>query len=123
MSNFTASLRELEDRIVVMMRGLHEQQAATQKELDGTLKSTEAKVRALDQLHKEVVAENELLYEKFNGELGKVIKAVRGKGREDKEELVVKLKEQGEETARLRKENVRLKREVVSLKGMLRGAE
>jgi hypothetical protein len=123
MSNFTASLRELEDRIVVMMRGLHEQQAATQKELDGTLKSTEAKVRALDQLHKEVVAENELLYEKFNGELGKVIKAVRGKGREDKEELVVKLKEQGEETARLRKENVRLKRQVVSLKGMLRGAE
>ncbi|KAH0596055.1 hypothetical protein MHUMG1_05914 [Metarhizium humberi] len=123
MSGFTASLKELEDRIGVMMKELREQQVTTQKELDTTMKSTEAKVRAIDQLHKEVVAENELLYEKFNGELGKIIKAVRGKGRDDKEELVAKLKEQGEETARVKKENARLKREMVSLKTMLRGAD
>lgn len=123
MSGFTASLKELEDKIGHMMRELHEQQATTQKELDTTMKSAEAKVRAIDQLHKEVVAENELLYEKFNGELGRIIKAVKGKGRDDKEELVTKLKEQGDETARMKKENARLKREVVSLKALLRGAE
>ncbi|KHN93780.1 Rho guanyl nucleotide exchange factor [Metarhizium album ARSEF 1941] len=122
-SGIATSLKELEDRIEVMMRELHEQQATTQKELDTTMKITEAKVRAIDQLHKEVVAENELLYEKFNGELGKIIKAMRGKGRDDKEELVVKLKEQGDETAKLKKENARLKREMVSLKAMLRGAD
>ncbi|OAA48427.1 Rho guanyl nucleotide exchange factor [Metarhizium rileyi] len=123
MSGLTASLKELEDRVGFIMEELHEQQATTQKELDSTMKNTEAKVRAIDQLHKEVVAENELLYERFNGELGRIIKAVRGKGREDKEELVVKLKEQGEETARIKKENIRLKKELISLKAMLRGAD
>ncbi|RDA94726.1 hypothetical protein CP533_6751 [Ophiocordyceps camponoti-saundersi (nom. inval.)] len=77
----------------------------------------EAKTRAIDQLHKEAVAENELLYEKFNSELGKIVRAVKGKGKDDREELVEKLKEQTEETARLKKENARLKREVVNLRG------
>lgn len=120
---FATSLQELEDKIQVMMRELHAKHATTQHELDITLRNTEAKVRAIDQLHKEVVAENELLYEKYNGELGRIIKAIKGKSREDKEDLVAKLKEQGEETARLKRENARLKREVVGLRAMLKGGE
>lgn len=72
-------------------------------------------------MYKESSAENELLYEKFNGELGKIVKALRGKG--EKEELVAKLKEAGEETARTKKENARLKREVVTLRALLKGNE
>lgn len=123
MNDFTGSLKELENRIQVMMRELSEKQASTQRDVDVALKIAESKVRAIDQLHKEVVAENELLYEKYNGELGRIIKAVKGKTREDKDELVAKLKEQSEETARIKKENARLKRDVLGLRAMLRGAE
>ncbi|KAG6210846.1 hypothetical protein E4U35_004302 [Claviceps purpurea] len=122
-SSVAASLKELERKIQLMMQDLRRQQASTQCELDTTLKNMDTKVRAIDQLHREVVAENELLYEKYNGELGRIVRAVKGKTRDDKDELVEKLKEQTEETARMKKENARLKREVVSLRAMLRGAE
>ena len=89
--------------------------------MDSTLKASEAKVRSIDQLYKEAVAENELLYERFNGELGKIVRALKGKGKEDKEELMGKLKDQGDETARLKKENSKLKREMASLKAALKG--
>lgn len=111
-----ASMKALEEKVSRMMGDLMDKQTATQREVNMTLKSSEAKARAVDQLHKEVVAENELLYEKFNGELGKIVKALKGKGKEDKEELVSRLKEQGEETARLKRENARLKRELASLR-------
>ena len=90
--------------------------------MESTLRASEAKVKAIDQLYKEAMAENELLYEKFNGELGKIVRALRGKGREDKEELVGRLKESCEEVGRGRREIGRLKREVVSLRGLLKGA-
>ncbi|KAK2605802.1 hypothetical protein QQS21_003756 [Conoideocrella luteorostrata] len=122
-SGFTTSLKDLENKIQHMMRELHEQQATTQRELDSTLKNTEAKVRAIDQLHKEVVAENELLYERYNQELGRIVKAVKGKAKEDKDELVAKLREQSEEAARTKRENGRLKREIIGLRAMLKGAE
>ncbi|KAG5948677.1 hypothetical protein E4U53_006183 [Claviceps sorghi] len=122
-SGFAASLKELEDKIQLVMQDLRSKQAATQCQLDTALKNMESKARAVDQLYKEVVAENELLYEKYNGELGRIVKAVKGKTREDKDELVSKLKEQSEETARMKRENARLKREVVGLRAMLRGAE
>ena len=93
-----------------------------QQDMDATLRASEAKVKAIDQLYKEATAENELLYEKFNGELGKIVRALRGKGREDKEELVGRLKESCEEVVRGKREIARLKREVVSLRGLLKGA-
>ena len=61
-----------------------------------------------------------LLYEKFNGELGKIVKALRGKGKEDKEELLVKLKDGIEETAKTKKENARLRREILTLRTLLK---
>lgn len=62
-----------------------------------------------------------MLYEKFNGELGKIVKALRGKG--EKEELVGKMKEATEETAKTKKENARLRREVLTLRALLKGSE
>jgi hypothetical protein len=64
-----------------------------------------------------------LLYEKFNGELGKIVKALKGKGKEEKEELVAKLKDSSEETAKTKKENARLRREILTLRTLLKGNE
>lgn len=120
-TKLTASVKALEDRIPQMMAELTERHAAIQRDLESTLKANEAKVKAIDQLFKESTAENELLYEKFNSELGKIVKALKGKGRDDKEELVSKLREQSEETAKAKKENARLRREMVSLRTILKG--
>lgn len=102
------------------MLDLQERQAEINREMEATLRVAEAKVKAIDQLYKEATAENELLYEKFNSELGKILKALKGKGREDKEELMAKLREQSEEAARVKKENARLKREMASLRALVK---
>ncbi|KAM0324938.1 hypothetical protein ACHAQA_007905 [Verticillium albo-atrum] len=117
----TQSVTALEERVPTMMSELNERHAAIQHDMDTTLKASEAKVKAIDQLYKEATAENELLYEKFNTELGKIVKALRGKGREDKEELVTKMREQSEEAAKTKRENARLRREVISLRTALKG--
>ena len=118
-----ATIQTLEDQIPTVMQELGDKQAALQRDMDTTVKASESKVKAIDQLYKEAVAENELLYERFNSELGKIVKALKGKGKEDKEQLMEKLKEQGDEAARMKKENARLKREMVSLRAALKGTE
>ncbi|KAK0641689.1 hypothetical protein B0T16DRAFT_393933 [Cercophora newfieldiana] len=115
------SVKALEERVPQAMRELQERQAEVQRDVDAALKASEAKVRAIDQLYKEATAENELLYEKFNSELGKIVKALKGKGREDKEEMMVKMREGSEEVARVKRENARLRREIVSLRTLLKG--
>ncbi|TLD13738.1 uncharacterized protein PgNI_03798 [Pyricularia grisea] len=118
-----ASIRALEERLYHATTESSQRHAAIERDMETTMKANEAKVRGIDQLYKESMAENELLYEKFNSELGKIVKALKGKGREDKEELVAKLKEQSEETARVKKENARLRRDIVSLRTLLKGGE
>lgn len=118
----SASVKALEDRIPQVLQEMDERHRAMQEDMEASLKASEAKVKAIDQLYKEATAENELLYEKFNTELGKIVKAIRGKGRDDREELVNKLKEQSEETARVKKENSRLRRETVSLRSLMKGS-
>ena len=118
-----ASVRALEERVPQAMRELAERQSAVQAEVEAALRASEVKVKAIDQLYKEATAENELLYEKFNTELGKIVKALKGKGREDKEELVARLREMSEETARAKKENGRLRREMASLRAALKGGD
>ncbi len=93
---------------------------AIKSDVEKSLQASEYKVKGLDQLFKETTAENELLYEKFNGELGKIVKALKGK---EKAELVEKLREQSEETAKAKKENARLRREVLALRVLLKGNE
>lgn len=118
-----ASIQVLEDRIPAVIKELGDKHTALEMYMDTTVKASESKVKAIDQLYKETIAENELLYERFNGELGKIVKALKGKGKDDKEQLMEKLKEQGDETARMKKENARLKREMVSLRAALKGTE
>ncbi|KAF7869971.1 hypothetical protein EAF04_004755 [Stromatinia cepivora] len=130
----------LETKIPNVVKELNERNDAVKKELETSLQASEFKVRGLDQLYKESSAENELLYEKFNAELGKIVKALRtskktvnGAGGEDgngvngamsaKEELVTRMRESSEEAARVKKENARLRREVLTLRTLLKGQE
>ncbi|KAF4844576.1 Rho guanine nucleotide exchange factor gef2 [Colletotrichum siamense] len=119
----TDSVKTLEERIPNMMTELTERQTSIQRDMESTLKASETKVKSIDQLYREATAENELMYEKFNSELGKIVKALKGKGREDKEDLLRSLREHSEETARVKKENARLKREIVSLRTLMKGAD
>ncbi|KAL2267288.1 hypothetical protein VTJ83DRAFT_4565 [Remersonia thermophila] len=117
----SAAVRSLEEHVPQVLQELDERQAAMQHDVEASLRASEAKVKAIDQLYKEATAENELLYEKFNSELAKIVKALKGKGREDKEELVARLKEACDETARVKKENARLRREMASLRVLVKG--
>ncbi|KAI9741463.1 MAG: hypothetical protein M1818_004269 [Claussenomyces sp. TS43310] len=123
LEGISSNLKTLESKIPILIKDLSARNNAIQRDMEKGLQASEAKVKGLDQLYKESSAENELLYEKFNGELGKIIKALRGKGREDKEELITKVKEATEETARIKKENVKLRREMISLRSLLKASE
>lgn len=116
-------LAALESRIPVLIKDLTVKNDKVKGDLEKSLVASETKVRGLDQLYKEASAENELLYEKFNGELGKIVKAIKGKGVEGKEELLGRVRDGSEEVARVKKENARLKREVVTLRALLKGNE
>ena len=83
-----------------------------------SLQVSEARCKHLDQLYRNVNAENEALYVKFNEELERVTSSAR-KGKAN-EEVERRLKTSEEELARLRKENARLKRENAGLKAQIR---
>ncbi|KAI1163719.1 hypothetical protein F5B18DRAFT_308238 [Nemania serpens] len=117
----SANVQALEERLPSILGQLAARQDQLQKDMESTVKASEAKVKAIDQLYKETMAENELLYERFNSELGKIVKALKGKGREEKEELVGRVKDSSEEAARLKKDNARLKREMISLRALIKG--
>ncbi|KAI0914890.1 hypothetical protein F4824DRAFT_443222 [Ustulina deusta] len=117
----SSSVQALEERLPSILGQLTSRQDQLQKDIENTLKASEGKVKAIDQLYKETMAENELLYEKFNSELGKIVRALKGKGREEKEELMGCIKDRSEETARLKKDNARLKREMISLRALIKG--
>ncbi|KAM3069380.1 hypothetical protein ACMFMG_005485 [Clarireedia jacksonii] len=122
-ARLSESVKILESKIPTIVSDLNYRNDAIKKDLETSLQASEFKVKGLDQLYKESSAENELLYEKFNAELGKIVKALRGKGIDDKEELVVRMRESSEEAARIKKENARLRREVVTLRTLLKGNE
>ena len=87
-------------------------------DIESSLLVSDKKARKLDELYREANAENEALYERFNDELGKILgKVKRGEGTEEPR---IKLREAQEEVAKLKKENGRLKREVVNLRSMLK---
>lgn len=89
-----------------------------QSDLASSLAVSEGKCRKLDELYREANGENEALYARFNDELGRILKAVRGG--EGTEECKKKLKESQDEVARLKRENGRLKRENLGLRAQLR---
>ena len=109
----------LESRTTALLTDLTTRTTSIQKDLESSLLVSERKAKSLDQLYREANAENEALYERFNEELGKVLKGV--KGGQGVEEMRVKMKEAQMEAARLKKENQRLKRENLGLRCQLKG--
>lgn len=91
---------------------------AIQADLASSLAVSETKARKLDELYRESNSENEALYARFNDELGRILKAVRGG--EGVGELKRQVKEGQDEVARLKRENGRLKRENVGLRAQMR---
>lgn len=86
--------------------------------METSLVSANKKAQKLDELCREASAENEMLYERFNDELGKILMGVKaGNGIE---EMKGKMLEAQAEVARLKGENARLKREVASLRSLIR---
>jgi hypothetical protein len=108
----------LEKQLKTTLDNLTTGQASIAADVSSSLQVSEARAKRLDQLYRDMNAENEALYSRFNDELEKVDRAHRkGKGAEDTER---RMKEREEECARLRKENARLKREVAGLKAQIR---
>ena len=87
-------------------------------DIESSLLVSDKKARKLDELYREANAENEALYERFNDELGKILGKVK-KG-EGVDEMRSQLKKAQEEVAKLKKENGRLKREVVGLRSLMK---
>lgn len=92
--------------------------SALQSDLASSLAVSETKARKLDELYRESNSENEALYARFNDELGRILKAVRGG--DGVNELKKQVKEGQDEVARLKRENGRLKRENVGLRAQLK---
>lgn len=123
LEKLSSTVQKMEAKIPELVKDFTARNESIKADMEKSLQASEYKVKAIDQLYKESSAENELLYEKFNGELGKIVKALKGKGKEDKEFLVAKAKEQGEEAAKIKKENAKLKREILTLRALLKGNE
>ena len=115
----SARLSALETKLATLTTESSSRSAALQKDLETSLLVSEKKAKKLDELYRDANAENEALYERFNDELGKVLRGVRaGQG---VDELKSKLREAQEELGRGRRENARLRREVLGLRAQLRG--
>ena len=112
-------INELENKVTTTLADLSNQTTALHADIESSLVVSEKKVKTLDDLYRESNVENELLYERFNNELEKVLKGVRGGAPVD--ELRDKMKESQDEAAALRKENQRLKREILGLRSQLKG--
>jgi chromosome segregation ATPase len=111
-------LATLESHLKTTLSTLSSRTASIGQDVATSLQVSEARAKHLDQLYRDMNAENEALYAKFNEELEKVTSAAR-KGKAD-DEVQRRLKQSEEEAARLRKENARLKREVAGLKAQIR---
>lgn len=113
-----AKVLKLEGSLPQQMASLTSKLESIQSDVSSSLAVSENKCKKLDALYREANAENEALYSRFNDELARVMKSVRGG--EGVEELKRRLKEQEEEVGRLRRDNGRLKREVVGLRAQLK---
>jgi hypothetical protein len=112
-------LAGLEIKISNMVSALNTRSASIQADLESSLVVHERKAKSLDELYREANAENEALYERFNEELSKVLRSVKGGNGVD--EMRAKMKEAQDDAARLKKENQRLKRENLGLRAQLKG--
>lgn len=108
----------VEGQLPKQMEELSSRINVIQSDLASSLSVSETKCKKLDELYREANGENEALYSRFNSELSRILKAV--KGGEGVEELKKKLKESQDEAAKLKRETSRLKRENVGLRAQLK---
>lgn len=113
-----ARVASLEKHLKTTLDALGSRATTVSQDVATSLQVSEARAKHLDQLYRDMNAENEALYARFNEELEKVERSVRkGKGNE---EVDRRMRASEEESARLRKENARLKREVAGLKAQIK---
>ncbi|KAI9836385.1 MAG: hypothetical protein M1819_001414 [Sarea resinae] len=118
--NLTARVNNLENKVSSSISDIKSHTSAMAKDVESSLTVSESRFKKLDELYGSASKENELLYERFNKELEKMLGAIReGDG---VEEMRRRVKETGEEFARVKRENLRLKRENVGLRSQLKGA-
>lgn len=115
-----ARLRSLENRFDNFAGEYNGRTSALEKDVESSLIVSERRVRKLDELYREASAENEALYDRFNSELSKIARDVRSGNGENA--LQSQMDKAMEEIARLKKENLRLKREVGGLRAQQAGA-
>ncbi|KAF2129302.1 hypothetical protein P153DRAFT_396590 [Dothidotthia symphoricarpi CBS 119687] len=108
----------LEKQVKNTLDSLSSRAATIAQDVGTSLQVSEARAKHLDQLYRDMNAENEALYARFNEELERVTSSAR-KGRAG-EEAERRLRASEEEAVRLRKENARLRREVAGLKAQIR---
>ena len=118
-TNLRARVATLETKVSDLTAETIKRSASIKADVESSLTVNERKAKSLDELYREANAENEALYERFNDELGKVLRAV--KGGQGFEEMNAKLKEAQDDAARLKRENQRLKRENLGLRSQLKG--
>ena len=109
---------KMEGQLPKKVEELNDRLNGIQSDLATSLTVSESKCKKLDELYREANGENEALYTRFNDELGRILKAV--KGGEGVEELKKKLREHQEEVAKLKRETSRLKRENVGLRAQMK---
>lgn len=114
-----ARIHALEATVSSMTSESEKRSAALAKDVETSLAISERRAKKLDELYKEASAENEALYERFNTELSKLAKAIRSGDGE--EVFQMKFKETLDDAARMKKENLRLKREVGGLRAVVGG--
>ncbi|KAF2796707.1 hypothetical protein K505DRAFT_299681 [Melanomma pulvis-pyrius CBS 109.77] len=113
-----ARVASMEKNLKSTLEALATRTSSISQDVGTSLQVSEARAKHLDQLYRDMNAENEALYARFNEELEKVERSVRkGKGNE---EVDRRMRASEEEASRLRKENARLKREVAGLKAQIR---
>jgi hypothetical protein len=116
-----SEISKVETSLATLRKEYSARQDHTRELVEKTLRALELKAREYDQLNKEASAENEIMWEKMNGQLGKMVSALQKKdGKEREQALVQQVKESNEEKAGLAKEVARMKREMVSLKSRLK---
>lgn len=121
-----STLTEISARLDSLAKSIHASTSqhsasvtALRTEFDATLGPLDKRARQLEELYTEANAENEVLYERFNDELSKVLGRVK-KG-EGVEEMRSRLTQALAEAGSLRSEKARLKREIAELRSQLPG--
>lgn len=113
--SLTDRLSSLQSTYPSLVQDLTSRTAALEQSTEASLQALESRAKKLEELYRDSNAENELLYERFNAELAKISQGVRA-GQPERA-LLERLRESQDEVGRVKRENVRLRREAVAGRG------